>query len=225
MGASGGGGTANLYVQDGLIAMYDGIENAGAGTHSASATTWVDLSGNGHDMAISGTNASSNWQSDFYNFNAASGTNGQKFVVDATNMGSIVFLECHIDFVGSNSLTLLHYKDDFGIYFDPRQNGYIVRSLNTITGGKAITWEKGTFSYDLSNIKAYQNTVECGGRSQGRIEANNGNTELIVGAKLQNGYRGYSKSHLYSLRLYNRVLTEEEIAANYAIDQQRFGLT
>lgn len=35
--------TAKDYVQSGLIAMWDGIENAGWGVHDASATVWKDL--------------------------------------------------------------------------------------------------------------------------------------------------------------------------------------
>ena len=35
----------NSYVKDGLVAMWDGTENAGWGTHDASATTWKDLIG------------------------------------------------------------------------------------------------------------------------------------------------------------------------------------
>ena len=31
------------YVQDGLIACWDGIENAGAGVHDGSATVWKDV--------------------------------------------------------------------------------------------------------------------------------------------------------------------------------------
>jgi hypothetical protein len=37
--------TARDYVQDGLIAMWDGIENAGWGTHDPNATEWKDLMG------------------------------------------------------------------------------------------------------------------------------------------------------------------------------------
>ena len=49
---SGGGvPTTRDYVQDGLIAMWDGIENAGLGVHDPSATVWKDLSGNGYDLS------------------------------------------------------------------------------------------------------------------------------------------------------------------------------
>ena len=52
--------TSRSYVQDGLIAQYDGINNAGHGVaHDPNAATWVDLTGNGND-ATKGSNASWN---------------------------------------------------------------------------------------------------------------------------------------------------------------------
>lgn len=33
------------YVQDGLIACWDGIENAGKGVHDSEATVWTDIVG------------------------------------------------------------------------------------------------------------------------------------------------------------------------------------
>ena len=35
--------TASHYVQEGLLACWDGVENAGARTHDAGATAWRDL--------------------------------------------------------------------------------------------------------------------------------------------------------------------------------------
>lgn len=35
--------SAASYIQDGLIAMWDAIENIGFGLHDDNATTWVDL--------------------------------------------------------------------------------------------------------------------------------------------------------------------------------------
>jgi hypothetical protein len=40
------GKTARDYVQSGLVAMWDGIENAGWETHNSAAITWKDLIGN-----------------------------------------------------------------------------------------------------------------------------------------------------------------------------------
>ena len=33
------------YVQDGLVACWDGIENAGKGVHDSEATVWTDIVG------------------------------------------------------------------------------------------------------------------------------------------------------------------------------------
>ena len=38
--------TSASYVQDGLITQWDGIDNAGTGTHNPNATVWKDLAGN-----------------------------------------------------------------------------------------------------------------------------------------------------------------------------------
>ena len=46
------GPTAKDYVQDGLIAMWDGIENAGWGSHDSDITIWKDLIGGIGDATI-----------------------------------------------------------------------------------------------------------------------------------------------------------------------------
>ena len=43
---------ASCYVQNGLIAMYDALENDGARCHNADATEWFDLSGNNHHLTL-----------------------------------------------------------------------------------------------------------------------------------------------------------------------------
>ena len=50
--AWGAGLTARSYVQKDLLVSFDGIENAGAGAHSASPRVWADLSGHGNDGAL-----------------------------------------------------------------------------------------------------------------------------------------------------------------------------
>ena len=42
--------TASQYVQDGLVAQWDGIENAGAGLHDDKTNVWTDLTGNGWNL-------------------------------------------------------------------------------------------------------------------------------------------------------------------------------
>ena len=45
--------TSRSYVQGGLVAQYDGINNAGHdAAHNDSATTWADLTGHGNDGTV-----------------------------------------------------------------------------------------------------------------------------------------------------------------------------
>ena len=48
---------ASAYVQHGLIAQWDGIDNAGTGTHQADATAWKDIStaAKGGDLTLAAT--------------------------------------------------------------------------------------------------------------------------------------------------------------------------
>jgi hypothetical protein len=41
--------TAKSYIQNNLIAMYDGIENMGFGKHNNNATTWINLGSLGNN--------------------------------------------------------------------------------------------------------------------------------------------------------------------------------
>ena len=43
---------SRAYVQRGLVAQYDGIDNAGTGSHDSTATTWKNLTG---DTSLDGT--------------------------------------------------------------------------------------------------------------------------------------------------------------------------
>ena len=51
-GSSSAAPTSRSYIQKGLAACYDGVENAGAGVHDPHAATWVDLTGHGNDGTV-----------------------------------------------------------------------------------------------------------------------------------------------------------------------------
>ena len=53
--SAGAAVASRSYVQRGLVAQYDGIDNADTGSHDSSATTWKNLTG---DTALDGTCAS-----------------------------------------------------------------------------------------------------------------------------------------------------------------------
>ena len=53
---------ASAYIQDGLIAQWDGIDNAGTGVHDPESTVWKDLKGS-LDMTLT---ANGSWGSGAY---------------------------------------------------------------------------------------------------------------------------------------------------------------
>lgn len=61
----------------------------------------------------------------------------------------------------------------------------------------------------------------------GAIKAPNANTILALGTNPSgtNAQQGaWLNGKIYSVHIYNRALTDEEIAQNYAIDKARFGI-
>ena len=48
--------TSASYVQDGLIAQWDAIDNEGTGTHNPNATVWKDLVGH-NDLTLTNSAA------------------------------------------------------------------------------------------------------------------------------------------------------------------------
>ena len=55
------GWTARDYIRDGLVALWDGIENAGWGTHDSNAAIWKDLVG---DMDFTEFGGGKTWEDD-----------------------------------------------------------------------------------------------------------------------------------------------------------------
>ena len=80
--------------------------------------------------------------------------------------------------------------------------------------GIAFTWSGDT------PVGAYDNGVSVGLSSMSKSWV--AGTEWGVGS-LISSYNGF-KGKMFALRLYSRALAAEEVAANYAIDKERFNL-
>lgn len=203
--------SAHSYVQDGLVAMWDGIENVGWGTHDSSATTWKDLVGNrmlsigsnsfGDDcfLATAPVGASSSERIDLY-------TGTLELVCEANPTSNSVFVR------------LGGYSNQYAIGM------YYVKTTGKIGVGNPLksspfnvsTDRYCAYSYDGSNSNAYVNGLpslisDGGNRAYGTI--------CIGGA---GGRTGSLNGKVFCTRVYSRVLSDSEIAANYAVDVQRF---
>jgi hypothetical protein len=236
---AGGGGWKNPYITDGLIAMWDGEWNAGGGVHDPNATTWVDLSGNGNDaipnaiyprfdnnsLVFTGlsncfwtvTNPSSSLanisQSRNYELTLESAYN---FSVVGQNAG-IINLSTSAT---QRGYSLRFYSSKLYATFSGPQYG----PYGSLSGSFAMSGKDdgvaGSYKRVVVDLYIDGASVDSTHTAQDTFGAVNsrvwlGNTGANDGVLI---------GHLYTSRIYNRILTAAEIAANHAIDKARLNL-
>lgn len=207
--------TARDYVQNGLIAMWDGIENAGWGVHDPNATTWKDLIGS-NDLEIYG-NVLSNCIS---NIGLSQSAAGASFKIDGVSTieacheyqgGSTPYgIIVNTGGVSTSRIGLVHYgaANAFQTYSN------IFWAYPEIGNQHAITLCGTT-------AKCYVNGNELQPVTHSADAWNNGSV-TIIGGRISGGYRLFA--NYFCVRFYSRDLTAAEIAANCAIDKVRFNL-
>ena len=210
-----------MYVQDGLIAWWDGEWNAGLGIHDENATVWKDLAGN-RDLTVSshGSFSDSYFQTDGQ---GAAATYPEALAHSNTNWLEIVFAE---NVVGNNNnpVVLFLSKNSNGIlslgccFRNTNMYGSRQAGLNILN--KSIRSYSGRCNNELAQRLWY-----CDGKqytnSFGTAEIY-GDGTISVGA-LSDGTRPKA-TKIHCIRVYNRLLSAAEVVANYATDKQRFNL-
>jgi len=218
--------TARDYVQTGLVAMWDGIENAGWGVHDASAAAWKDLIGE-RDATVA---SAGSWKDNALHCDGT--TYGAIFAQSydgfrtleacykfggGTN-GGVGFL-CVVSSGNGNGVLINRDDGSFGFgYYAGRPyflGGPTVGASATVVG----VWDADPASN--RNTSQYVNGVvvtTTGGSNPGFGSGGS----IVFGAR-QDGARPVV-ADIYCMRLYDRSLTAAEIAANYAIDKARFNL-
>ena len=228
--ADGGGYTSASYVQDGLIAQWDGIDNAGPGTHNPISAVWKDLKGS-CDMSLTANgqwangNALSVANAGAVGTNAAPAYTTIEIVYKMTDKnGRILFASGHaaangklaqmvcFSVISGNSLA--GFFDGTGTsstrYARYNFDATTVCSLSAVH-------EDGVVSTVYLNgvIDMYQKLDTNWGIGDGKI---------MVGDRAASG-SGYGwTGEVYAIRLYSIALTKEQIAANLAVDAARFGV-
>jgi len=203
----------NPYITDGLVAMWDGEWNAGGGVHDPTAMTWKDIVGNrmlnigsnsfGDNclLATESLGASSDDRIDLY-------TGTIELVCEANPTTSSVFV-----LLGGNS-----FQYAMGMYYNANTGRIGVCNPQKSFSFDVSTDRHCAYSYDGTNPNAYVNGLptsifDGGSRSYGTIK--------IGGA----GGRTVSlNGKVFCTRVYSRALSAAEIAANYAVDKERFNL-
>ena len=245
-GSSSAALTSRSYIQKGLAACYDGVDNAGAGVHDPNATTWVDLTGHGNDGTVGSgiTWAANGWvctggvdtpivigpgvaavtgsetfTMEFTGTRATTGR-GVLFGQYAVNYG--VNMEYTGDGSGTTSNALrLHFLH--GLENNSTLNQYTTAATVAFRNGDSATlalttapterglWRNavlGTFSDTTqSEMPIVNRTNTCNSCIDGDFRG--GSSVTFIGT-------------CNAFRLYDRVLTADELAINAAVDAVRF---
>ena len=212
----------NPYVTDGLVAMWDGEWNVGGGVHDANATTWKDLIGN-RDATLSG---SYSWGSNYWDAQSVSGRGLARW--DGTNLPSNQTWEIVIHPSASSG---------YGRIVAEGMNvpSPIIRTEANLVYMYGYGMDAGHSVIGLNNRDIHLHTIvhPSGGMMDYHIDGNSTWTHSTSSDSLGSAYGYFANrsdynrgidAEYYCVRLYSRVLTAAEIAANYAIDKERFGL-
>lgn len=239
--------TAKNYIQNGLVAMWDGIENIGWGQHSDSATTWVDLKGttnydfllrNSYTWASNGLITSPTYD------RIAETTSSIPY---ATNLTTEIVFETYA--FPTTASRILFFK--LGETLPYGNYNWAMRSLMfTHNGTGKIGWMFKSHSIlsntgysnpplntpmSISTVYAVPSGSDDNKRKQNPTRvlfdgvakspswASDGSAiggQMWISNNSTNGFYG----KVYAIRVYNRQLSNDEIGQNYAIDKQRFGI-
>ena len=217
-------GGVTAYVQDGLIACWDGIENAGAGQHDAAATVWKDAIG-GYEFTLNGVTVNA----DRMTFAGSTSSYGT-LSGDATTSSFVAAKDGTMEIVyrsdtGAGTQVLLQSTDSSGLAFGIFSGNNIILRSSSSTAAQMLPFTSGANTNCVSvfyTSRAPVSAVVNGGKMalSGSNYWGSPGTTTVIGKRASNA-SGFLGS-IYCIRLYNRHLSDEEIAANYEIDQKRF---
>ena len=200
------------YINDGMILLLDGLQNTREG-HSASTNVWEDLSGNNYDVTMENIQINNN---NMY----FSGTNSKMYSennINAVSVEMVLELEeteqiaQYIAYFGSTDKILAWSPTKNAISLGHNKKRYSIDEL-----------------YKLSSISVQYNPDAMYLNSK-KLELNVGSESWMYSSQYPFMISGYSggwrmKGKIYSIRVYNRALTQEEINHNYMVDKARYGI-
>ena len=223
------------YVQQGLVAHYDGIRNCGArNAHSMRSIFWRDLSCRVDDMIAASNTSFAAWIENGHHFTAAEESSFR--MQDNISLGQTCTVEAAMDVDCSAQTTSFPFYFGFG-YADYCM---FTRTTGTTLEIKCDNW-LGTPRLKLSNWggKYLVNVVtptdhylaQGTNLSEGVHNARSLFLDIPDGKMLIGSATTYSGNDrrirsmtgdYYSLRIYSRALADAEIAQNRKVDEIRY---
>ena len=208
-----GGGTPG-YVQNGLFFWLDGIDNTRNG-HDASASSWENLVGS---ESIALTNATI--MQDSVQFSTSSLGVGSisktltTYTVEITlNISSTSNDWLGVGLFGSNTYrVMLPYR--WNIYYAYYKNGSQL-ALQSLPSSQLISL---SLMVDGTTERLYQDGTLL---ASGNVGVGSQTIDQLR-LNTMDGSTGKGSVSIYSVRLYDRALTGDEVAQNHSYDKSRF---
>lgn len=222
------------YIEDGLIAYLDGINNTGSG-HTLAQNPWIDISENGNNAQ---TYNNPTWSNNSISFN---GTNSYATIgsTSASLFENGITLETrvkilslngfddknYISFInntdvanGSNSINQNVIKSNnilqTQIYIGDRF--YTINSQSEMNLDNYYTL---TTTYDNQTVKFYINGTLI---EEQEVEGTYEGTDRPFNIGKQANSSDYANVEFQKVLIYNRALTPTEVLRNYETDQARY---
>ena len=219
------------YVTDGLVACWDAIDNQATGVHDGSATTWVDLV-EGRAFVLNKTV----WSADYLTFDGTANCGGTLAATDASVFAfdavvtnrtvEIVFKYAKsgtsgIVLMGSTASRLAVGRNaTYGINSTAGSDN-LVKGVLPIIGTEAVTLSYGYKNGKPVTGRLYHELVE--GTCTGPDDAwYNPDDNVYLGRRANNSSSFVGS--ICAVRVYDRLLTAEEVRTNTMADTARFSL-
>lgn len=225
----------NAYVQNGLIAYLDGINNTGNG-HSNEIQTWKDLSNHGNDATLYNNPVWSNNSLTFDgidDYGVLTNTANQEFpngltietrvkvlsVDNGSNLNFITFLDNNNSYSPRDGLSQQMHKDTRKFFNRISVNNEWVISYQQESSNPEEYYTVTTI-YDGKKEKIYINgTLDNSESKTGTYSQSS--KPFNIGRQIQEG--GYKANvEFQNVLIYDRALTENEVLRNYQADMARY---
>ena len=225
----------NAYVQNGLIAYLDGINNTGNG-HSNEIQTWKDLSNHGNDATLYNNPVWSNNSLTFDgidDYGVLTNTANQEFpngltietrvkvlsVDNESNLTFITFLDNNNSYSPRDGLSQQMNKDTRKFFNRISVNNEWVISYQQESSNPEEYYTVTTI-YDGKKEKIYINGILDNSESKTGTYSQS-SKPFNIGRQIQEG--GYKANvEFQNVLVYDRALTENEILRNYQADMARY---
>lgn len=228
------------YINDGLVLWLDGEYNTRSG-HVTNLTTWEDLSGNNYDFDVIGPyvnvdqysslTANSNNVPFNKTYTLRNTNNNLQASAPASVVGTLeIVCENNDGTIGcAFSMYSSSSQPGKGFWYRPASNEIVTSFSQGQYTCSAISMSNdiALFSVIYPGQQKTASAIYKNGYSQ-TLSSSSGTMAQAVAASVGGRYANETEYSLngkvYAIRLYNRILTQEEIQHNLYIDKDRFGI-